>query len=88
VILHFTLVVAVVFAAIGLTGLGSPFATEERDGRYFATDNGETVELSRADYDDRQAEASRLPAATAGALYTVLAVAGLLVRKDPESTPV
>jgi hypothetical protein len=46
------------------------------------------VELSRDDYDERQAEASRLAAATAGAWYTVLAAAGLLVRKGPEATPV
>jgi hypothetical protein len=89
VVLRLTLVVAVAFAVAGLTGLGSSsLATDERDGRYVATDDGEAVELSSADHDKRQAEASRRAAATAGVAYTVLAAAGLLVRKEPEAIPV
>lgn len=84
--LRLTLVVVVAFVVVALTALGSPFATEERDGRYFANDEAVTVELTRGEYDQRQAEGSRQAAAAAGVLYTVLAAAGLLVRKDPEAS--
>jgi hypothetical protein len=87
-VLRRTLVVIAAFALIGLTALGSSsFFTEESDGQYLAADDGETLGQSRADRDQRQAEASRRAAAIAGAAYTVLAAAGLLVRQQLEPAP-
>jgi hypothetical protein len=73
------------FWLVGMTSLlGDAGSTEERAGRYYASDHGELTEISEDQYDERRAAESRLFAAVPGAFYAVGAAVGFLARTEAD----